>query len=110
VKPDRKDAFQAYVDRVLEALPRQPGLVGYSIRREIAGDRVWTLTAWRNEQARAAFVGSPIHAEAMARALPTLRATRFARVERAPGEGPPTWSEALRWLEESGREYSNTAR
>lgn len=105
VDPAQQALFDRYVKSVLADLPRQPGLVGYSLRRNLPGDRVWTLTVWKDEPARAAFVASPAHRAAMAAAMPALKSARFARREVPAREAPPRWAEALQWLATSGRGY-----
>ena len=107
VKPDAaaRETFDRYTDAIVASLPRQQGLVGYSLRRTLTGDKVWTMTVWKDEGSRAAFVASAAHRAAMAKALPSLEKVRFARKEVPAREAPPRWSQALEWLESSGRGY-----
>lgn len=101
--------FDRQTRRVAESLRGQPGLIGYSLRRELLGDEVWTMTEWRDEAARARFVASPIHREAMAGGASALRSVRFARIELPAAQLPLTWSRALELLEQHERSYGAAA-
>lgn len=91
--------------RIASALPDQPGLVGYAVRRTLIGDEAWTLTLWKNESARAAFVASDLHRTAMATQMSALRCARFARL---PWQGSaPTWADALHLLDRHARTYDD---
>jgi heme-degrading monooxygenase HmoA len=97
--------FWDQVWTVEKALPKQPGLVGYSLRREIFGTTAWTMTLWENEDAIRAFMRSAVHRRAMQDGLPATIDTRFVRFRRPRSAGPPDWSEALDQLARSGRGY-----
>ncbi len=52
VSDDRaaRKVFWENVWRIERALPEQPGLLGYSLRQELLGNKAWTMTAWRSEE------------------------------------------------------------
>ncbi|WP_144186637.1 antibiotic biosynthesis monooxygenase family protein [Elioraea rosea] len=90
-----RSAFWEGVWAVERTLKDQPGLIGYSVRRELLGNRTWTMTMWETEADLDRFVLSPAHRAAMASGRAALTGTRFARLERRRGDGPPSWAEAL---------------
>jgi heme-degrading monooxygenase HmoA len=106
VEPVRRAAFDEHTRRVLESLPGQPGLLGYSVRRQVLGNEAWTMTVWRDEAARARFVASDVHRAAIAAGAPALRSVRFLRIEIAAAELPLSWSRALALLDEHNSEYA----
>jgi heme-degrading monooxygenase HmoA len=105
VNDEQRAVFFDHVDRVVKSLPAQSGLIGYSIRRELLGDQVWTMTVWRSEEDRARFVLAQTHAEAMRAGMPALMAVRFARTEWPADQVPPSWKKAEDLLEKQGRSY-----
>lgn len=88
--------------RVERSLGRQPGLVGYSLRRELLGDRAWTLTAWESEQALTLFMLSAEHGEAMRTGRGALRQVRTLRYTLPRDAAPPRWDDALARLATAG--------
>jgi heme-degrading monooxygenase HmoA len=100
-----RSKFWDQVWAVEKALPKQHGLVGYSLRREIFGTTAWTITLWENEDVIRAFMRSPVHRRALQGGLPATIDTRFVRFRRLRGEGPPDWSVALDQLARNGRGY-----
>ena len=95
VDPARRAPFDRYVGRVVEQLPQQAGLVSYSVRRELLGRQVWTMTAWRSAEDRARFFGSGVHRQAMTEAAPALLKVRTVRLELRRAELPLDWPRAL---------------
>ena len=110
VRADRRADFDDYTRRVLATLPGQPGLIGWSVRRQIIGHEVWTMTVWQDEASRARFVDSPAHRAAIASALPMVERVRFARLQLGPGDLPLGWPQALAALDAAGRAYPAPAR
>jgi quinol monooxygenase YgiN len=105
VDPATRGPFDAQVRAVLRALPDQPGLVGYSVRREIFGRNLWTMTVWESDAALVGFAGGMLHQEAVRVGSPALQDSRFARLKMARNEAPLTWPQALEILRISGRDY-----
>jgi heme-degrading monooxygenase HmoA len=97
--------FWRQVWAVESALPKQPGLVGYALRREVFGTTAWTMTLWRDEDSIRAFIRSAIHSKAMQNGLPATINTRFVRFRRPWNVGPPGWVEAIDQLKRNGRGY-----
>ena len=97
--------FWDQVWTVERSLKNQPGLVGYALRRELLGDRAWTLTVWKDEQSIRNFVRSAAHQTAIAQVGSTALRMRFARFAVPANAPPPGWDEALAQLEKNGRAY-----
>ena len=97
--------FWRHVGRVEQSLANRPGLVGYALRRQIIGNRAWTMTVWKDDSSLEAFVRSPAHQEAIRQALPMLETVRFARIELRASEIPITWTQAEQLLEASENGY-----
>lgn len=100
--------FWEGVAAVREALPEMPGLLGYSLRQEPFGDRVWTMTSWDGEENLRNFVLSPVHQRAIEMGTAALDDVRFARVLRRADQPPLTWEEALAALETGRRGYETS--
>lgn len=105
VDPQRRASFDRYTARLLDILPQQPGLLGYSVRREVFGNEAWTMTVWSSDEARRAFVHSPLHQEAILESYAAVTRTRFVRYVASPAELPPRWDDSLRRLQASGSGY-----
>lgn len=109
LKPGRRAPFDEHTRRVIAAIAGQPGLVGYSVRLRLGGEEAWTMTVWRDEESRARFVASPVHAEAMAAGLPSLERVRFRRLVLAAREIPLDWQRAEVLLDEASRGYGGAS-
>lgn len=107
VDPERRSEFDRQNSRVMASMGSHSGLVGYAARRELLGDQGWTLSVWANDDARAAFVRSPVHREAIAKGLPAVRSVELKRLTVARKDLPTNWDEVLRLLAEpeSRRNY-----
>lgn len=99
-KGQRKPFFTD-TKRVLADLPNQAGLVGYSFRFQIIGNKAWTMTAWKDEASRDQFSQSPIHLAAVRNSRKTAQNMRFITVTVPASSLPMSWDEALRLLEEA---------
>jgi heme-degrading monooxygenase HmoA len=105
--PDKaaRAAFWDGVRAVQRDLPNQQGLLGHALRRELLGNRAWTMTVWESEAALDRFVASPAHRAAMRAGNPALAGQRFATVMRPRAAGPMPWAEALDVLAREGQSY-----
>jgi heme-degrading monooxygenase HmoA len=102
---DAHTVFWSRSRDVVRSLADRPGLVGYSIRLEPLGTRVWTMTVWRDEASLMAFVQSATHARAVRDGLPTMADGRFAQVRVTRAEAPLAWPDAVERLARDGRGY-----
>ena len=93
--------FLADTKRVLADLPNQAGLVGYSLRFQLLGNKAWTMTAWKNEASRDQSAKSPVHLAAVRRSRLTAQNMRFIPVSMPAGSLPMTWDEAIRLLDKA---------
>ncbi len=103
--PAARKVFWENVWRIERALPEQPGLLGYSLRQELLGNKAWTMTAWRSEEDLRRFVASPLHRQAIDATPPALVDARFVRVARTNGQLPLRWDEALEELSKGRQRY-----
>ena len=90
--------FDRQNSRVLASMGSQPGLIGYAAQRQLVGDQGWTMSVWANGEARAAFVRSAVHREAIAQSLPALQAVELKRMTVARKDLPANWDAVLRML------------
>lgn len=95
VYPDRRGPFDDYTRKVAASIERSPGLVGFSMRREILGDEAWTMSIWTSPEAVEAFVRSDLHLDAMEAASDAIRRTRFRQFELPASAVPLSWDDAL---------------
>jgi heme-degrading monooxygenase HmoA len=91
-------AFAARLDEVLAALPANDGLVGFSVRRELFGDRIWTLSAWRDDDSLDRFLASPEHVRAVREGGVPRSSVVFVRVPLPKALLPLSWPQAERLL------------
>jgi hypothetical protein len=99
-KGQRKPFFE-HTKRVLADLPNQSGLVGYSFRFQLIGNRAWTMTAWKDEASRVRFSKSPLHLDAVRNSSKTAQNMRFTSVTVPASSLPMSWDEAIRLLGEA---------
>ena len=85
-----------YSTRIRRQLRTSSGLIGYSLRAQLAAKQFWTLSAWEDEAALQAFVAAPPHVAIMKALVPHMGATRFVRWNVKGSELPPRWDDALR--------------
>jgi hypothetical protein len=100
-KKGQRKPFFADTQRVIADLPNQSGLVGYSFRFQIFGNKAWTMTAWKDEASRDRFAQSPIHLAAVRNSPTTAQNMRFVSVTVPASSLPMRWDEALRLLEDA---------
>lgn len=99
VDPDRRRAFDAYTQKLAASMESQPGLVGFSLRKELFGNEAWTMSAWESEEALIAFSASPAHREAVDASREALVRARFCRLTVQARELPLSWSRVLEILD-----------
>lgn len=97
--PANRGVFDDYTQHVLESLPQSEGLVGYSVRKQLLGNEVWTMTVWRDHDSIDRFVTAPSHKEAMRQGMAPVLEAQFHRMEWPAASVPPSWSDMKRALE-----------
>ncbi len=100
VDPAQRAEFDRQNSLVMASMANQPGLIGYSARRQLFGDEGWTMSVWANEEARAAFVRSAVHREAIAKSLSAVRTVELKRLTVNRKDLPTDWDQVLRLLAE----------
>lgn len=99
VKPGSGSAFSEQLAEVMQSLPGEGGLIGYAVRRELFGRRVWTMSVWTDQAAMDRFLTGQAHRRAVrAGGIPaeTVRSTTYWL---ATGQAPPSWEDAVVELE-----------
>ncbi len=111
IHPERRGAFDEYVDRLVDVMDasKVDGLIGFSIRKQLLGNEVWTLTVWRDEVALAAFMRSGLHREAVQRAGDAVASLRSHHFQIDGASSPPSWTSALSALEAKYQQSARTA-
>jgi hypothetical protein len=89
-------AFAGHDRRITRQLAEARGLLGYSKRGRPWAKQFWTLSAWEDEVALAAFVHGGSHARAVVDLQSRMGQTRFVRWTLPGSALPPTWDDALR--------------
>ncbi len=93
--------FMGLTVSVVRQLERTDGLVGYSLRAQPLAATFWTLSAWTDARALAAFVRELPHQGVMAKLRPHMGPTRFT-TWTAPGSALPVpWEMAIPRLQSS---------
>jgi quinol monooxygenase YgiN len=98
LNPDKRAEFDRQNSRVMASMGQQPGLLGYAARKQLFGNQGWTMSVWANDEARAAFVRSPVHQEAIAKSMPALVSVELKRMTLQRAELPTDWDAMLRLL------------
>ena len=93
--------FLSLTASVLRQLERSHGLVGYSLRAQPFARTFWTLSAWTDAPALAAFVAQMPHQGAMAKLRPHMRPTRFTTWTALGSALPMPWDVAIGHLDSS---------
>ena len=82
--------------RIRRQLRTSTGLIGYSLRAQLAAKRFWTLSVWEDEVALQAFVAAPPHAAVIEALAPHMGPTGFTRWSVKGSDLPLQWDDALR--------------
>ena len=85
---------------VMDSMNEQSGLVGYSVRKELIGSRVWTKSVWVDPGSMERFVQSSAHRKAMASGAVRKESFIAAAALVDASLIPPDWAEAERMLED----------
>lgn len=101
-----RSVFMAETRRVEATLRGQAGLIGWSLRMEPLGRRLWTMTVWTDEDSLRAFVRGDAHRAAVRAARDTLDGATFARARVDRGDLPVDWDRALAILTKEGYVYN----
>lgn len=80
--------FILYSLRIQRQLGTTPGLIGCSLRAQVAAKQFWTLSVWQDTAALQAFVAAPPHVVIMKALAPCMGATRFVRWNAKGSELP----------------------
>lgn len=91
-------AFSARLDEILTALPANDGLVAFSVRRELFGDHIWTMSVWRDDDSLDRFLASPEHVRAVREGGIPRGSVDFVRVALPKALLPLSWPQAERLL------------
>jgi hypothetical protein len=68
------------------------------VRRELFGDRIWTLSAWRDDDSLDRFLASPEHVRAVREGGVPRSSVVFVRVPLPKALLPLSWPQAERLL------------
>jgi heme-degrading monooxygenase HmoA len=82
--------------RIIRALSRADGLVGYSLKADLIAKTFWTVSAWESEAALHAFARSDVHREAMRRVGPHMAEPQIEIRSVAGHELPLAWTDIRR--------------
>jgi heme-degrading monooxygenase HmoA len=99
--------FWNHVFSIKDSIQENDGILGISIRRELFGNRGWTMTIWKDEDSLDSFVEGKRHRIAMKEGMPALIKTKFLRIERRYEEIPIAWKEVEKLLEDLEDDKTN---
>lgn len=92
----RLPLFLRYVRKIQQQLNAAPdGLVGFSLLAKPLSSNYWTLSAWRDADAIAAFIREAPHRDAMHELSAVLPGFKNDRWTAAGHDLPPSWQDAL---------------
>ena len=98
VNTQQREEFDRQTKRVIDSIRNQPGVMGFSARRELFGNQGRTLSVWASDQARADFVRSSVHQEAIAKSAPAIVSIELKHLTLARKKLPENWTSALTLL------------
>ena len=109
VNSNARSEFDRQTARVIGSMASHPGLIGYSARRQLFGDEAWTMSVWASNEARAQFVRSQVHKEAMEISKEAIVTVESKRLTVARKNLPGNWVRALEMLADPAdlRTYGN---
>lgn len=93
--------FWGHLRRVEDALARADGLLGYSLRTQIFGRTVWTMSAWKNRDALQNFLRSRAHRDAVRDGGIPRSSVRSRILEVDAQTFPLPWRRALSLVREA---------
>jgi heme-degrading monooxygenase HmoA len=102
---DSQALFDQHVEAIQAALPNAPGLVGFSLRRNLLGDQTAnrTMTVWESDDAMWNFVLSEAHLAAMEDVGKIAAAgTKVVNFLIKPEELPPRWDDVIERTDRDG--------
>jgi quinol monooxygenase YgiN len=88
--------FLLHTARIRRQLRTSAGLIGCSLRAQLAAKQFWTLSVWEDEAALQAFVAAPSHAAVMEAVAPHMGAAGFTRWTVKGSDLPLQWDDALK--------------
>lgn len=94
-----RQEFSTSLEDVRKAMTDSPGLIGYSVRRQIFGGGVWTMSAWESEEALLDFIDSPAHQAAVVNGGISPESVRSAYLWVTSNRLPLPWDEAEKIFE-----------
>jgi hypothetical protein len=74
-------------------------LIGYAVRKELLGNKVWTLSAWTSRDALNRFVRSESHRQAVKAGGISRATVHSVTLEMPPGDLPVSWKRVEEILE-----------
>jgi quinol monooxygenase YgiN len=102
INPQERQAFDRETAKVMRDMSKQPGLIGYSARRQLFGNEGWTISLWEDAAALDRFVRSDVHATAIEKSMSAVQTIDVKRMSMPLGSIPPDWPAALSLLAEPG--------
>ena len=84
--------------RIVRALGRSEGLVGYSLKADLTRKTFWTMSAWTDQDALTTFVRSEVHRDAMTSLQPHMDGPVIKTIDRRGAELPMAWPDVAEAL------------
>jgi hypothetical protein len=75
-----------------------PGIIGYSLRADIARKSLWTLSAWNTESEMRQFVRGAAHASTVKATAQWMHSSSFVTWAEPGGSPAPSWEKATRLM------------
>ena len=94
--------FWEGVDSVSDDIKQQNGLIGFSMKKELFGNKAWTYSLWKDEESIEKFIYGRTHKNAMKSGRSAIKNAKFARVKLNANELPISWNRVFELLEIHG--------
>lgn len=99
VEAGSKSVFANDLRTVMDGMNEQDGLVGFAVRKEVFGSRVWTMSVWVDRASVEQFVHSTAHRKAIESGAIARGSFISADTLVDASVIPPSWTEAERMLD-----------
>ena len=99
IEPGETGAMFSELESVMDSLEERDGLIGFMVRKQTFGRRVWTMSVWKDDESLERFLASAEHRRAVRHGGLTRASVRNARARLPAARLPLSWGEATSLLE-----------
>lgn len=95
----QRSGFDSSSKKIFKNIAKFPGYIGGTVKVQIFGDEVWTMTIWEDEQSLQSFIYSTQHLDAMYMTNHAMKKFRHLHIKVRAKDLPYSWKQAEKLLE-----------